>query len=187
VERKQVLVFRALPPDQLARLQAVHDVTVADISLTRLARANMDYGLAVSRYMDATEPWPFEDGAFDSVVLGEILEHLENPGPAIAEAHRVARLRVVVSVPLNGWADPTHRWRIRMDHLEDREQQRDGRRRLRYCRGVCTLNGMRMCEIPGDEPKRIGGASKMSPLYNGSCILLMIFRLYVRKWLGWAI
>ncbi len=28
--RKQVLVFRALPPDQLARLQAVHDVTVAD-------------------------------------------------------------------------------------------------------------------------------------------------------------
>lgn len=30
VERKQVLVFRALPPDQLARLQAVHDVTVAD-------------------------------------------------------------------------------------------------------------------------------------------------------------
>ena len=30
VERKQVLVFRALPPDQLARLQAVHDVTVVD-------------------------------------------------------------------------------------------------------------------------------------------------------------
>ena len=28
--RQQVLVFRPLPPDQLARLQAVHDVTVAD-------------------------------------------------------------------------------------------------------------------------------------------------------------
>lgn len=28
--RKQVLVFRDLPPDQLARLQAVHEVTVAD-------------------------------------------------------------------------------------------------------------------------------------------------------------
>jgi len=28
--RRQVLVFRELPPDQLARLQAVHDVTVAD-------------------------------------------------------------------------------------------------------------------------------------------------------------
>ncbi len=30
VARKNVLVFRALPPDQLARLQAVHAVTVAD-------------------------------------------------------------------------------------------------------------------------------------------------------------
>ena len=29
-QRKQVLVFRELPPDQLARLQAAHDVTVAD-------------------------------------------------------------------------------------------------------------------------------------------------------------
>lgn len=30
MSRKQVLVFRDLPPDQLARLQAVHEVTVAD-------------------------------------------------------------------------------------------------------------------------------------------------------------
>jgi len=29
-QRKQVLVFRELPPDQLARLQDVHDVTVAN-------------------------------------------------------------------------------------------------------------------------------------------------------------
>lgn len=28
--RSHVLVFRELPPDQLARLQAVHDVTVAN-------------------------------------------------------------------------------------------------------------------------------------------------------------
>ncbi len=49
---------------------------------------------------------------------------------------------------------------------------------------VCNLHGLSICEVPGDEPKRIGGASKMSPLYNGSCILLMIGRLYLRKWLG---
>lgn len=30
MSRKQVLVYRTLPPDQLARLQAVHEVTVAD-------------------------------------------------------------------------------------------------------------------------------------------------------------
>lgn len=32
--RKKVLVFRELPPDQLARLQALHDVTVANPRLT---------------------------------------------------------------------------------------------------------------------------------------------------------
>lgn len=46
---------------------------------------------------------------------------------------------------------------------------------------ICTLHGRRMCEIPGDEPARIGGASKMRPFYNGSYILLMIFRLYLKK------
>jgi phosphogluconate 2-dehydrogenase len=33
--RKKVLVFRELPPDQLARLQAVHDVTVANPKLPK--------------------------------------------------------------------------------------------------------------------------------------------------------
>jgi glycosyltransferase involved in cell wall biosynthesis len=53
--------------------------------------------------------------------------------------------------------------------------------------GVCNLKGMRICEIPGDEPPRIGGASKMRPFYNGSCILLMVARLYVRKFFGWKV
>jgi glycosyltransferase involved in cell wall biosynthesis len=46
---------------------------------------------------------------------------------------------------------------------------------------ICSLHGLRMCEIPGDEPARIGGASKMRPFYNGSYILLMVLRLYLRK------
>ena len=50
--------------------------------------------------------------------------------------------------------------------------------------GVCNLKGLKICEIPGDEPARIGGASKMRPFYNGSCILWMVTRLYVRKWFG---
>lgn len=60
----------------------------------------------------------------------------------------------------------------------------------RYLRGpvfeplvsaYATLHRMRIHEIPGDEPRRIGGASKMRPLYNGSCILLMCTRLFIRK------
>lgn len=50
--------------------------------------------------------------------------------------------------------------------------------------GMAALRGMKVAEIPGDEPVRIGGATKRSIVYNGSMILLMIGRLYLRKFLG---
>jgi len=53
--------------------------------------------------------------------------------------------------------------------------------------GVCNLHGLKICEIPGDEPARIGGASKMRPFYNGSCILWMVTRLYLKKLFGLSI
>ena len=47
--------------------------------------------------------------------------------------------------------------------------------------GICAVNGLRLLEIPGDEPLRVGGNSKNFIPYNGSCILLMYLRLLVRK------
>ena len=47
--------------------------------------------------------------------------------------------------------------------------------------GICALRGLRAVEIPGDEPRRIGGETKRSILYNGSLVLLMIVRLYLQK------
>lgn len=49
--------------------------------------------------------------------------------------------------------------------------------------GICALRNLRVTEIPGDEPVRIGGVTKRSILYNGSLVLLMIVRLYFRKFL----
>jgi glycosyltransferase involved in cell wall biosynthesis len=49
--------------------------------------------------------------------------------------------------------------------------------------GMCALRGRSAVEIPGDEPVRIGGETKRSIIYNGSMILLMILRLYMRKFL----
>jgi SAM-dependent methyltransferase len=37
------------------------------------------------------EPLPFEDGSFDAVVAGELLEHLQFPDALVAEIHRVLR------------------------------------------------------------------------------------------------
>ncbi len=42
---------------------------------------------------------PFSDESFDTVALLEILEHLDDPAKAVGEAWRVARRRVVVTVP----------------------------------------------------------------------------------------
>jgi len=50
--------------------------------------------------------------------------------------------------------------------------------------GICGIRGLMATEIPGDEPVRIGGVTKRSIIYNGSMVLRMILRLYVRKFLG---
>jgi glycosyltransferase involved in cell wall biosynthesis len=46
---------------------------------------------------------------------------------------------------------------------------------------LANLRCMKIAEIPGDEPRRLGGVSKMSVIFNGSCILLMILRCYLIK------
>lgn len=49
---------------------------------------------------------------------------------------------------------------------------------------VAAVRELKVYEIPGDEPKRIGGVSKMSVIYNGLCILQMIVKMYWFKWFG---
>ena len=49
-QRQKILVFRELPPDQLARLEAQHDVTVANPRLTD-QRSAFDAALATTNGM----------------------------------------------------------------------------------------------------------------------------------------
>ncbi len=44
---------------------------------------------------------PFRIMSFDTVVLGELLEHLEMPFAALKEAGRVCRKRMIITVPNN--------------------------------------------------------------------------------------
>ena len=46
---------------------------------------------------------------------------------------------------------------------------------------VAINRNLKISEIPGDEPARIGGMSKMSVVYNGLCISLCIVRMYIFK------
>ncbi len=45
----------------------------------------------------------------------------------------------------------------------------------------CAKFNKPVAEIPGDEPPRIGGVRKMNPLYNGSTILIIIIKEFIRK------
>lgn len=57
---------------------------------------------------------PFQNGEFDCVVGGEILEHLENPGLGLAELFRVSKGHVIITIPVGRyWNDEqTHAWQI---------------------------------------------------------------------------
>lgn len=104
-------------------LKRGHHVTALEASQTRVDRMvalGVDARLATS--LDG-----FEDGSYDTVLLGEVLEHLEDPGQLLNDAFRIARERVVISLPLQGWVDPTHVWRVSLDHFVTPNRLNDGR------------------------------------------------------------
>jgi ubiquinone/menaquinone biosynthesis C-methylase UbiE len=78
-----------------AFLTAGVSVTGVDVSLDLLAAARRHVPMA--EFMEAgAEELPFEDGSFDLVFLGQVLHETDDPSRALAEARRVARVRVAV-------------------------------------------------------------------------------------------
>lgn len=76
-------------------------VTVMDISEEALTMA-VKRGLEV-RVGDVEERLPFASQSFDLVVMSEVLEHIVAAEKALAEAIRVAKDGVLVSVPNTGY------------------------------------------------------------------------------------
>jgi SAM-dependent methyltransferase len=64
-------------------------------------------------------PWPFPDDRFQEVVAEHVLEHLADPGDALAECARVLEpggtVRAVLPVGGNAFADPDHEHRWNWD------------------------------------------------------------------------
>lgn len=63
-------------------------------------------------------PWPFADKFFDTVVIGDALEHMEQPKVAVAEARRTARRAVVITLPADVPNDALDRWERHVEHLK---------------------------------------------------------------------
>ena len=93
-----------------------HSVAAAETQAELLAESGIE-----RIHVAALPKLPFEDGAFDAVVLSEMLEYVENPTDLMAELHRVMRskTRLILHVRrkrrtlvglfrrLSGLTDPT--------------------------------------------------------------------------------
>ena len=66
-----------------------NDVVGMDVDRDALEKA-ADLGIETI-WADAEEPLSFEDGSFDVVVAGELLEHVRDPQALVDEVHRVLR------------------------------------------------------------------------------------------------
>ena len=49
---------------------------------------------------------PFQQHSFDTVILGDVLEHVLKPHQVLAEARRVVRRRVIITVPYDNRLPP---------------------------------------------------------------------------------
>ena len=63
------------------------------------------------------EDLPFADNSFDIVLLSEILEHLEKPEIALREATRVAKLKVILTVPWEAVWRPEYKPFTNPEHI----------------------------------------------------------------------
>ena len=87
-------------------------VTSADYSDEQIAKAKEIFGIdAIKADINKI---PFEDQSFDIACSGETLEHVFNPMGALTELFRVAREKVVITIPIGEYwlGEPTHQWQI---------------------------------------------------------------------------
>jgi len=60
---------------------------------------------------------PFVDNSFDVAVLGDVLEHVENPIRVLREAYRVCRRKLLITVPLEHEWEPHVKPFANPDHI----------------------------------------------------------------------
>jgi ubiquinone/menaquinone biosynthesis C-methylase UbiE len=82
------------------------EVVGLEISDVRIRNAKEKYNLNFIK--GDVNNLPFADNSFDTVVVSEVLEHTDNIGQGLKEAIRVANKKVIMTLPIGDWEEPTH-------------------------------------------------------------------------------
>ena len=62
---------------------------------------------------------PFEDKSFDTVIMFELLEHVQNPEQVLKESKRVALKNILITVPNCGEFEALKKYGMTYDHFLD--------------------------------------------------------------------
>ena len=98
----------------LEKLLPDKQITVCDIKtdfIEHMKKQNLN-----ALYCDINN-LPFIGKSFDTIVAGELLEHLENPGQGLNELCRVARKKVIITLPIMIY-DDWHLWDINCEIVD---------------------------------------------------------------------
>jgi SAM-dependent methyltransferase len=91
------------------------------------ADVNADYvRIARDRGVDAAlieGSVPFADKSFDTVLLFEVVEHLDDPRPVLSEALRLARRNVLITTPHSGDIDLLRAQGLLYEHVADMDHR----------------------------------------------------------------
>ena len=100
-----------------ARKEYDRDITCSDISPYYAKKAKDLYDIDMD--IADIEELPYDDNEFDTVIAGEILEHLDDPGKGLSECVRCAKKRVLITLPTSSKFenDPTHKWFFRLHNI----------------------------------------------------------------------
>jgi 2-polyprenyl-3-methyl-5-hydroxy-6-metoxy-1,4-benzoquinol methylase len=87
-----------------AASEAGTEVLAADVAEEALRRARLLHPRLDARLIDGEGSWDFEDGSFDVVWAGEVIEHVADTASWLSELRRVLRPggRLLMSTPLLG-------------------------------------------------------------------------------------
>ncbi len=94
-------------------------------------------------------PLPFPDGAVDTVILVEVLEHLEDPEIVLWEALRVTRSRLLVTVPDCSYVDSLREFGLTFEHMLEVDHRRFFTNET--LRALLQRRGWKLNVQPGDH------------------------------------